>query len=157
MLQQKFKDFDMLISVPSNVILLVCLVSLFCCISHDLFLPGFRGWTDDLTFVSKLFWHKVEFIIVMKTASSPGLVAAKQDQIITPPTTTLAACMSGNMICCVSFAPNMALCIMTEHLHLGLINPKYIVPEPFCVCLFRGNFVFFVMFHIVFWREEEFS
>ena len=33
------------------------------------------------------------------------------------------------LICCVWFSPNVLLCVMTKHLHFGLVSPKDIVPE----------------------------
>lgn len=59
----------------SDVNFLVCLESLSCCMTQ--FQPSLSCRTNGLTFVWRIFWTKVEFIIVSVTAGFPGPVAAK--------------------------------------------------------------------------------
>ncbi|MEE6527760.1 hypothetical protein FKM82_029362 [Ascaphus truei] len=64
------------------------------------------------------------------TARFPGPVAAKTSPNHHPSTTVLDSWYEVFvLICCVWFSPNVALCIMTKHLHFGLVCPKDIVPE----------------------------
>ena len=65
----------------SVVDLLVCLGSLSCCTTQ--FWPSRSCWTDGITFNSRILWYAEEFVVNSMTAKCPGLVAAKQAQIIT--------------------------------------------------------------------------
>jgi len=76
---------------------------------HDPFCPSFSCQTDGFTFDSRILWYTEEFMV------NSGPVAAKQAQIITPPSTCSTDGDCADMLCLC-----LALCIMSKHLHFRL-------------------------------------
>ncbi len=75
----------------SEVILLVCLGSLSCCITQVCL--SLRSQTDGQTFSFRIFWQSAEFMVPSIMASRPGPEATKQPQTITLPPPCLTVSM----------------------------------------------------------------
>jgi len=108
----------------SVINLMVFLGTLSCCMTQSL--PTVSCQTDIL-------WYTEEFIVDWKTARSPGPVAAKLAQIITPPPHCLTVGM--RYVCGVWL---LALCIMAKNLHFVSSVQKGIVPEAILIQYFSN-------------------
>lgn len=61
--------------------------------------PSCSCWGSGLTFLLRIFWYKVEFIVILKYEVF-------------------------GMIVCNWFLTNIKLCLMAKHPHPGLLSPE---------------------------------
>lgn len=84
--------------------------------------PSFCCQLDGLKIASRILWANHELLCTPKSDRCPGLIAAKQAQIISCPPLCWQVVLSTNMLCLFLFFPTCAwVYIMAKQLHFGLI------------------------------------
>lgn len=108
-----------------SVNLLVCLEVLFCCM---ICFKANSCQTDGLIFDFRKPWNTEVFLVKSMIARCPGLLDSRHVKIINvPPLHLKVDIRCFFLIYCVSFSPNVVLCIMAKN--FTFVYSKDIVPK----------------------------